>query len=128
MQLSPIVDVAPDGLTARGRFYGFGAVAAPAKDKVFQGWMNGVYENEYVKENGIWKIMKLHWWMYFFAPYSIGWVEKDRQTDPDFHHSPPDSHPDFPPEDTCYPSEYICPFHFNHPVTGKPTPVEEQKR
>ena len=59
MQLSPIVDVAPDGLTAKGRWYGFGANATLVKDGVFQGWMDGVYENEYVKESGVWKIKKL---------------------------------------------------------------------
>lgn len=121
MQLSPIIDVAPDGRTAKGRWYGFGANASPVKDGVFQGWMNGVYENEYVKENGKWKIKKLGWYMYFFAPYHVGWVEPENQCDPAFRHQPPDLSPDAPSEDTFYPSQFITPFHFEHPVTGKET-------
>ena len=125
MQLSPIIDVAPDGKTAKGRWYGFGANASPVKDGVFQGWMDGVYENEYVKENGKWKIKKLGWYMYFFAPYAVGWVEPERQCDISFRHKPPDLSPDAPSGDTLYPSQFICPFHYEHPVTGKPTPVNE---
>jgi len=125
MQLSPIIDVAPDGKTARGRWYGFGANASPVKDGVFQGWMDGVYENEYVKEDGKWKIKKLGWYMYFFAPYAVGWVEPERQCDKSFRHQPPDLSPDGPSPDTFYPSQFIPPFHFEHPVTGEPTPVNE---
>jgi hypothetical protein len=124
MQLSPIIDVA-DGKTAKGRWYGFGANASPVKDGVFQGWMDGVYENEYVKENGKWKIKKLGWYMYFFAPYFKGWVAPERQCDKNFQHQPPDLSPDGPSEDTFYPSQFICPFHFEHPVTGLPTPVNQ---
>jgi len=121
MQLSPIIDVAPDGKSAKGRWYGFGANASPVKDGVFQGWMDGVYENEYVKEDGKWKIKKLGWYMYFFAPYGVGWVEPENQCDPDFRHQPPDLSPDGPSPDTFYPSTFIAPFHFKHPVTEKET-------
>ena len=123
MQLSPIIDVAADGKTAKGRWYGFGANATPVKDGVFQGWMNGVYENEYIKENGKWKIWKLGWYMYFFAPYFKGWVAPERQCDKDFQHQPPQLNPDGPSLDTFYPAPFICQPHFNHPVTGKATPV-----
>ncbi len=125
MQLSPIIDVAPDGKTAEGRWYGFGANASPVKDGVFQGWMDGVYENEYVKENGRWKIKKLGWYMYFFAPYFKGWVAPERQCDKNFQHQPPDLSPDAASPDTFYPSQFICPFHFKHPVTRVPTPVND---
>jgi hypothetical protein len=123
MQLSPIIDVAPDGRTAKGRWYGFGANASPVKDGVFQGWMDGVYENEYIKEDGRWKIWKLGWYMYFFAPYFKGWVAPERQCDKNFQHQPPQLNADGPSPDTFYPSPFICPFHFDHPVTGEPTPV-----
>jgi hypothetical protein len=126
MQLSPVIDVAPDGLSAKGRWYGFGPIATPLQTGVHQGWMNGVYSNEYVKENGVWKIKKLRWWMYFFAPYSQGWVERDQQCDPAFRMSPPQAGPDEPAEDTVYPSTYICPFHFTHPVTNRIVTVAEE--
>jgi hypothetical protein len=123
MQLSPVIDVAPDGKTAKGRWYGFGANATPVKYGVFQGWMDGVYENEYIKEDGVWKIWKLGWYMFFFAPYFKGWVSPERQCDKNFQHQPPDLAADGPSPDTFYPSQYIPAFHFEHPVTGKPTPV-----
>jgi hypothetical protein len=122
MQLSGIVDVAPDGKTAQGRWYGFGANALPAEGGVTQGWMNGVYENDYVKENGKWKIKKVHWCIIFNAPFKEGWVEPSRRIDNARIDRPqPDSRfaPDGPPEDTAYPSGFICPFHYKNPVTGK---------
>jgi hypothetical protein len=122
MQLSPIIDVAPDGKTARGRWNGFGSTAAPRADGLFQGWMNGVYENEYVKENGTWKIKKIDWNMYFFASYKDGWVEPEKLSKAR-PQRPPDASPDGPPKETSYTTSYICPFHYDHPVTGKPTPV-----
>jgi hypothetical protein len=128
MQLSPIIDIAPDGKTAKGRWYGFGANASPVKDGVFQGWMDGVYENEYVKENGKWKIKKIDWNMYFFAPYTVGWVEPERQCNSSFRQRPPDASPDGPPKDTLYTSSYICPFHFEHPITGRQISVNEDKK
>jgi hypothetical protein len=129
MQLSPVIDVAPDGLTARGRWYGFGAVAIPVKDqdRVFQGWMNGVYENDYIKENGVWKIWKLRWWMYFNAPYGIGWVAPEKQADKSFQDKPHVTNYDEPPFETLYPTRYICPFHYANPVTGQPVEVEQER-
>src|SRR4030042_7114150 len=42
MQLCPIIDVAPDGKTAKGRWYGCGAVSTPHGGKVSQVLMNGI--------------------------------------------------------------------------------------
>ena len=57
MQLSPIIDVAPDGKTAKGRWYGSGAVSTPRAEGVSQVFMNGTYENEYIKEDGKWETL-----------------------------------------------------------------------
>ena len=66
IQLSGIVDIDPDGKSARGRWYGFGMTAVPSPDgKVRQGFMNGIYQCEYIKENGKWKFKSLqfiHTW------------------------------------------------------------------
>ena len=119
MQLSPVIDVAPDGKRAWGRWYGFGANAFPVKGGVAPGWMDGVYENEYIKENGKWKILKFHWCMFFHAPYLLSWVKPEKRVDiqmePDFTSVRPDG----PSEDTFYPSGFMAPLHFKNPVTGK---------
>ena len=122
MQLSGIVDVAPDGKTAKGRWYGFGANALPAEGGIAQGWMNGVYENEYVKENGKWKFKKVRWCMTFNAPFKEGWVDPsvcvERRPEPPYRRSTRFA-PDGLPEETKYPSGFICPFHYKNPVTGR---------
>ncbi len=127
MQLSGVVHVDPDGKTAEGRWYGFGANAFPAEGGVNPGWMNGVYENEYVKEDSIWKIKKIHWCMTFHAPYAVGWVDTSRRVDVKIdrpYKRNPNLKPDGPPEETLYPSGFICPFHFGNPVSGRETLVE----
>src|SRR5258706_272344 len=54
--IQPVVTVAPDGSTARGRWHviamlgGYGASAS---------WAGVVYENRYVLEDGVWKISEL---------------------------------------------------------------------
>ena len=124
MQLSGVVDVDPDGKTARGRWYGFGANAFPVEGGVAPGWMNGVYENEYVKENGKWKIKKVHWCITFHAPYLESWVEPSRRVDLRMdrpYQRNPQLQPDGGPEETLYPSGFICPFHFKNPVSGRQT-------
>ena len=122
MQIAGIVHVNPDGQRGYGRWYSFGANAIPQEDGVRQYFMNGIYENEYVKENGIWKFMKVEYSMTYAAAPDTGWVNPDRLT----RNRPKGSKrpaPDIPPEEfeTRYPSGYIIPFHFVHPVTGKST-------
>jgi len=122
MQLSPVIDVAPDGKTAKGRWYGFGANAFPrGGGKINAGWMNGIYENEYIKENGKWKILKLHWCMTFHASYRDGWIDPQKQVEVDTMAMPDFSalKADAPSDNTLYPSGYMCPLHFKNPVTGK---------
>jgi hypothetical protein len=124
MQLSGIVDVAPDGKTAKGRWYGFGANAFIVEGGIAPGWMNGVYENEYIKESGTWKLLKVHWCMTFHAPYLESWVKTSRRVDIRMdrpYQRNPALRPDGGPEETLYPSGFICPFHFKNPVSGRQT-------
>jgi hypothetical protein len=126
MQLSGIVHINPDGKTAKGRWYGFGANALPLKGgKINPGWMNGVYEADYIKQDSQWKIRKLHWCMTFRASWTESFVEPARRDD-----SPMDQAqnqnlgPRGTPEETRYPSGFICPFHFANPVSGRKTVCE----
>jgi hypothetical protein len=125
MQLSGVVDIDDGGKTARGRWYGFGAIAMPRRDGVYQMFTCGIYTCEYVKEDGGWKILKLMWNPIYSATPAIGWVKPDKaitrmSRDNSLVAKPPqyDAPRDF---DTRYPSGYIVPFHFKHPVTGRPS-------
>jgi hypothetical protein len=122
MQLSGIVDIAPDGKTAEGRWYGFGATSLPADKGVIQNLTNGIYNVTYIKEEGKWKFLKMVWNPTLTFDPRLGWVKADRAAAAGDHKIAPPPKPDRPrPLDTRYPSGYIAPFHYRHPVTGKPS-------
>jgi hypothetical protein len=127
MQLSGVVDISDDGQTAGGRWYGFGTTALPTDKGVLQEFTDGIYTVAYIKEGGKWKIWKLIWNPIVNAPPALGWVKPERAAT-----IPPAKLPKPPQSDrprdiqTRYPSGYIPPFHYRHPVTGKET--TERKR
>jgi hypothetical protein len=119
LQLQPIVTVAPDGRTAKGRWRAFimtGTHGAGSGGN----WGEGPYENEYVKEDGVWKISKLHWYATFIAPYEGGWLETDAAA-VDRYARGRGVEPDLPPSESYepYPGVYVPPFHYDNPVTGQ---------
>ena len=118
MQISGVVDVAPDGKTAQGRWYGFGRFAFDTDKGVQPVWGSGVYENEYVKEDGKWKYKKLHFSRILFASYEDGWVKTPvvSLNRPSVGQKEPDRPTTFYEP---YPSGRLFPYHFKHPVTGK---------
>lgn len=110
MQFQPIVTVSEDGRTAQLRMKALVMSSG--------GWGDVIYENRYVKENGIWKIASIR------APFVMyssndGWAKVTTpNTRPESFLPPPDR---MPTEIyLTYPSQYIVPFHYPHPVTGKP--------
>jgi len=129
MQLSGIIDVDPSGQKAKGRWYGFGASAFPIEGEgVNPGLMNGVYEVDYVKEQGIWKLKVVNWCILFLAPWTKSFVEESKRVDTIMEapqKTNPRLKPTGTPEVTGYPSGYICPFHFSNPVSGR-TPLTDE--
>ncbi len=122
MQVSPVITVDPDGMRAKGRWYGFGAVAfRPVNGVIDPSYMSVVYEMEYIKEDGVWKILKLALLLHYtYSPGRSG--SRQEESAPGTRAPSLDLHPDIWAEyDTSYPSGYIYPFHFKHPVTGKQT-------
>ena len=115
MQLMPVVTVAPDGLTARGRW----------RDIVMQGqlgefaaWGEGPFENEYVKEDGVWKISSLHWFQTMLVNFDGGWHQNEDFNDARWVGDalPPDAPTSWPYEP--WPDTWLPPFHFENPVLG----------
>jgi SnoaL-like domain len=79
----PVITLAPDGQTAKGRWRilamlgGYGGSAT---------WYSGVYENEYVLEDGVWKISVIHSEPKVTAAYTAaGW--KDSGVHVPFHYT-----------------------------------------
>ena len=110
MQFQPITDVDPSGTHAKMRMRAF--VMSNG------GWGLPLYENEYIKEDGVWKISKLHGPFTMYTSWE-GWARNAvPNTRPDSFPPPPD----LPPSVVylTYPSYYIVPFHYPNPVTGIP--------
>ena len=142
MQLSGIVNMEPDGRMAKGRWWGFGAMAIPdgamdipVDDGVIQSLACGIYEMEYIREGDAWKILKMKWVPVYTGSPGEGWVKAERCSKLKVVIDPSDRFPeawkpDGPPAgiDYSYPSGYILPFHYNHPVTGKETSEKRRNK
>jgi hypothetical protein len=116
MPLNGIVDLDSNGKTAKGRWYGFGLVAQRRQGQLRAIISCGIWENEYIKENGIWKILKLFWATTIASPLEDGWVKTPYLGNVHHEGSPKlgiNTH--FAP----YPSGHIFPYHYKNPVTGK---------
>jgi len=116
--LQPAIVVADDALTATARWRDLGMLGQYHEHAE---WRDGIYENTYVREGGVWKIKSLHLYVNFVAPYAEGWARLDEgeglvrsQTSVDF---PPDNGPtgDY----SGFPATFIPPFQAPHPVTGR---------
>jgi hypothetical protein len=70
MQFQPVIDVAADGQSAKMRSR---ALSIMGQYERYAQWMGGVYENDYVKEDGVWKIKRDQVFNTYFVPYAVGW-------------------------------------------------------
>ncbi len=123
MQFQPAVFVARDGRSATARWRDH---AMLGQYKKHAEWRDGVYENSYVREGGVWKIKSLHLYVNFVAPYekagrdsgrARGWCRVRRRS-----RSRPDRGPtvSYKP----FPETQVPPFQAPNPVTGRPVVVK----
>jgi hypothetical protein len=121
LQVMPVITLAEDGLTAKARWRAI-VLAGELGGEAF--WGEGPYENEYVKEDGVWKIKTLHWYQALFVPYATGWQTSPDPTRGRFVSStlPPDRPPSVAYQ--TWPETYVPPFSFPNPV-GKYVAAEE---
>ena len=119
--ISGVVDVDEDGKTAKARWYALMYLhnATPGGGAVFG---VGMYENEYVKEDGSWRILRLQFDDIFLSPYDEGWAKTPKlwaklREMADSVGQPPGDVPDQPRSKSPFGDQ--MPFHYKHPITGK---------
>ncbi|GHF11499.1 hypothetical protein GCM10014715_78980 [Streptomyces spiralis] len=129
-QLQDVITLSEDGDSAKGRFrtlmqagthYTVKA-AGEQRSRRDQWWEGGIYENEYVRENGVWKIRKLDYQPVWHADYETGWARSEQHFVVD-HETYPENKvgPDELVADPhrLWPGTAVVPFHYPHPVTGE---------
>jgi hypothetical protein len=129
-QMQDIITVAPDGKSAKGRFHGIllGGWHDDFQDTkeefMPQQFMEaGIYENDYVKIGGVWKIQRLDYMMQWQGDYESGWAHTTAHLQPATKTFPEDPlGPDrlLPPEQhrETWPYRQDVPMHFAHPRFG----------
>ena len=114
MHLQPVIHISEDGTRARVRsrlFVMFGIQNANAQ------WGAGVYENELVEQDGVWKFDYLHAYQTFYTNYEDGWAKRASAIFAPYDRLPPDG-----PQSVTYdpyPAAFVPPFHYRNPVSGR---------
>lgn len=98
LQLQPVIHVAADGRTARMRSR---LLQLTRNAQGLPMWGSGIYENELVKEDGVWKFKRLHFYRTWLVDYKDGWATPVKG------------------EGQLYPSRFTPPFHYRNPVSGR---------
>ncbi len=128
IQMQDVITVAEDRRTAKGRFRGvlLGGSHDIRKYRppgVPQQFMeSGIYENDYVREDGVWKIKRLDYVLQWQAEYERGWAHTDSHLHPAqvlYPENPlgPDYLNDIKRE--TWPYRQDLPVHYAHPVIAK---------
>jgi len=116
--LQPVITVADDGRSATARWRDLGMLGQYHSHAE---WRDGLYENSYAVQGGVWTIATLHLYVNFVAPYARGWARLDAgeglvrsQTSLDF---PPDRPPSavYAP----FPAVQVVPFAQPDPAMGR---------
>ena len=117
-QLQPVITLSDDGSSARGRWHELSMLGQYGEHAE---WGEGIYENRYAKDKGIWKISALRFYPNFIAPYEGGWASLQAVGDDWRSPALADFPPDNPPTENYhpFPDIHVPPFHYQHPVTGE---------
>lgn len=130
--MQDVISVSSDRTTAKGRFRALVVLGSHESrtdkpdvlpDQVYEA---GLYENDYVREDGIWKIRRLEYALQWQALYDKGWTYTTTDLPPvvpPFPQSP--IGPDLVLDQVrkVWPERSALEFHYRHPVTGRPIDI-----
>jgi len=111
MQMQPVIHIAADGRRGWARSRAFSQLGVYERAGL---WMGGVYENEFVKQDGVWRFRTDHVYTTFFADHARGWSEGARAAAQVSEKIPPDRPPSERYE--AFPGAHVPPFHYPHPL------------
>ena len=113
-QFQPVINVAPDGKTAKVRIRLLQIMGQAGGRGTLGG---GVYENELVKDQGVWKFKTVHVYNTFTASYDDGPARSRGGLPGPSKRLPPDGPPTLVFQ--AFPVVENLPIHFKNPVTGR---------
>jgi acetyl esterase/lipase len=115
VQLQVVVHVAEDGRSAKARSRELNMTGVLDSHGE---WSEGVYENTFVKDDGVWKLKDLRYFPTFISDYDRGWAADAKPAPAASTELPPDR----PPTSVyaIYPKAHIPPFHYDNPASGEP--------
>ncbi len=123
-KIAPYVTVEPGGRArVRLKLFQINTAANPG------GYINGIYENQVVQEDGVWKIAGMDLNYVFSANYTGGWAKIEPGASKRFAPRPEDAArmaPDGPLRGVTfapYPEIGPAAFHFVNPVSGRRPPI-----
>jgi hypothetical protein len=113
LQWQPVIHVSENGQTAQIRSRMLQQLSFSGRPSLGA----AINENVAVKEDGIWKLARVHAFNTWTAAYAGGWAHAPGTTVPGPSSAYP---PDAPPtvRFTMFPNVYDIPFHYAHPVLG----------
>jgi hypothetical protein len=114
LNLATVVTIAPDGMSASARTSQLSQLGLNGQ---FAQWELGAYENQFVKEGGVWKFRALRYVPRFNTDYDAGWARDVQPMPRPSIKLPPDHQPTqiF----AQYPQLQVLGFSYSNPATGK---------
>lgn len=117
MQLQGVIDIDEHRTRAKGRWRTLVQIVGVNEDgsRTLGAWGEGLYENEYVRDRGTWRISVLRWLPSFFGMLPEGAMERPGS---------PGVSTIFPPTapsslDIADPNPHLLPYHYPNPVTRR---------
>jgi hypothetical protein len=132
-QMQMVIDVAWDRRTAqvRGRSMMQAGLHQTAEGRQRAWWEGGIYENEYVRQGGVWKIKALRYYPFWHGSFAEGWQKTPIDQEPMAKTLYPEDPigPDelMNPQPRLWPATDTVPFHYPHPVTGEPIVLDNSR-